>query len=511
MVRLFVQRNIERMWFLVPGGLAFAVYASTLAPGVVGFDSAELVTGAYTLGIVHPTGYPLYLILAKLFSMIPVGSIAFRVNLFSAVCAAVAVTLLSIMIFQLTGRRWAALFAGGVFAFLISFWQMAVVAEVYTLHLLFMTLEMVLLLQWHRTGRMRWLDLFVLVYALSLTNHVSGVLFAPAFGWFVLRGIEWKQLVRRLPLYLFLGLVGMSPYLYLPLRQMAQPRLDYVSSYYNIDMGTLSGLWWMISGQAYHFFAFNYDLAGYLREVAQFGQLLVRNVTVVGILFGLMGWWQAVRERSPFRLVLPLLFISYLGFYIGYGVVDKATMFLPAHLVWVIWMTFGVQAMYDWALTHLQAMPEPLPARLFKVGMRMGAAAFVAAFMMLNWTWADMSEAYGPEIFAEQVLVTIDEEAFIMGEWSSAVILEYYQTVEGMRPDVEIFNRSRFQVAQYYVLLNESMTPAQAAETVYAFEEVWISSVAADRPVYSVEYDPRLASSYEYQPVGNVFQLIPRN
>lgn len=508
-MRSFLQRSYQKLWFLIPGSLAFGVYYHTLAPGVVGFDSAELVTGAHTLGIVHPTGYPLYLMLAKLFSLLPSGGIAFRVNLFSACCAAITVSLLSIVLHQLSDRRSVALFAGGVLAFVISFWQMAVVAEVYTLHLLFLAGEMALLLRWVRCGQIRWLDLFVFIYALSLTNHVSSILFAPAFAWFVLRKAGFRRIMRRVPLYLLLGVIGMTPYLYLPLRQMAQPTLDYVSSYYNIDMRTLSGLWWMISGQAYHFFAFSYDLGGYLREAAGFVHLLVRNVTLVGIALGLLGLVVSIRKQMHLYIALPLLFVTYTLFYIGYGVVDKATMFLPSYFIWVIWMAVGLNALIEWGGARHPLYDGQLPGLLFPAGMQVLAALFVAAFLSLNWSWADMSEAYGPEIFAEQVLVTIDEEAFIMGEWSSAVILEYYQTVEGVRPDVEIFNRSRFQVAQYYALLNDAMPPAQAVETVYAFEEAWISSVASDRPVYSVEYDPRLATSYEYQPVGTVFQLIP--
>ena len=73
-----------------------------MAPGVVGFDSAELITGAYSLGIVHPTGYPLYLLIAKAFTLIPIRSIAYRVNLVSVFFGAIAVYLTARWIFSFT-------------------------------------------------------------------------------------------------------------------------------------------------------------------------------------------------------------------------------------------------------------------------------------------------------------------------------------------------------------------------------------------------------------------------
>jgi hypothetical protein len=64
--------------------LTFLVYLKTLAPGVFGFDSAELATGVFTQGIVHPPGYPLYLLIGKLFTFLPIRDVAYRLNLMSA-------------------------------------------------------------------------------------------------------------------------------------------------------------------------------------------------------------------------------------------------------------------------------------------------------------------------------------------------------------------------------------------------------------------------------------------
>ena len=84
----------RRLCAALSGAVTFAVYFYTLAPTVVGGDSGELITAAHTLGVVHPPGYPLYTVLTKLFTLLPFGEIAWRVNLLSAVSGALAAALL---------------------------------------------------------------------------------------------------------------------------------------------------------------------------------------------------------------------------------------------------------------------------------------------------------------------------------------------------------------------------------------------------------------------------------
>ena len=119
------------------GLVVLTVYLRTLAPTVAGGDSGELITVAYTLGVAHPPGYPLYTLLAKLFTLIPIGTIAWRVNLFSAACGAGAATILFLAAARWSGSLWAALAAASLFAFSPRVWPHAVTAEVFALNNLF--------------------------------------------------------------------------------------------------------------------------------------------------------------------------------------------------------------------------------------------------------------------------------------------------------------------------------------------------------------------------------------
>src|SRR3990172_8995083 len=87
---------------LVVFAAALGVYLRTMVPTVYNLDSAELTTGAYTLGIVHPPGYPTYLLLGKLFTYLPVGDIGYRLNIMSGFFGALTVTCVYLICRQLS-------------------------------------------------------------------------------------------------------------------------------------------------------------------------------------------------------------------------------------------------------------------------------------------------------------------------------------------------------------------------------------------------------------------------
>jgi hypothetical protein len=177
----------------VVGGVALAAYLATLAPDLLPGDNGELEFAAPTLGIVHPTGYPLYLLTARGLALLPGGGFAARVNLASALWGALAVAVIYALTFRVlaAGRarspwlpRAASAFVGALaFALAPAFWSQAVVAEVYTLHALFLALALWLWLAppgpW-RSPRRR--ALLALTLGLGLAHHRSLVLLLPALA-----------------------------------------------------------------------------------------------------------------------------------------------------------------------------------------------------------------------------------------------------------------------------------------------------------------------------------------
>src|SRR5262245_39322630 len=149
--------------------LLLAVYAATLLPGV-GYhpDTARFQFVPRVLGIPHQTGFPTYLVLNRLFvALLPLGSVAWRANLLSAVFPALAGVVLLRLVLEIGDRgvRAAPAFAAALaFGLTRTLWSQSVVAEVYTLNLLFTALVLLFFLRWARSGRCRDFALATALY-----------------------------------------------------------------------------------------------------------------------------------------------------------------------------------------------------------------------------------------------------------------------------------------------------------------------------------------------------------
>ena len=209
--------------------VSLAVYVKTLAPTVYGEDSGELVAAADTLGIPHPTGYPLWCILAKVFMIVVyTGDSAWRANLFSALCGSAAAMCTAWIICLTTRHRIAAIAASLSLAFSIEFWEQSVIAEVYALNALITAACILLLLLWSETRRNIFLYAAGLLFGAGLTNHQVMLLCAPAFAMYVLAigGVRFRAWTMH-SITLALAFAGLSVYLYLPIRSMADPPMDW--------------------------------------------------------------------------------------------------------------------------------------------------------------------------------------------------------------------------------------------------------------------------------------------
>ncbi|MGH2593421.1 MAG: protein O-mannosyl-transferase family, partial [Anaerolineae bacterium] len=129
-------RTLHRLAPIALALIVFGLYARTLGMHVGRADTFEFQVVAPTLGVAHPTGYPLVVIIGKLFSLLPIGSTAFRVNLTSAVFASAAAVVVYALIARLSGRRLIAFIAALLFAVSGVVWSQAVIAEVYALNAL---------------------------------------------------------------------------------------------------------------------------------------------------------------------------------------------------------------------------------------------------------------------------------------------------------------------------------------------------------------------------------------
>ena len=157
---------------------AFALYIRTVAPSLLWGDMAEFQTLSYTLGMTHPSGYMTHIVIGKLFTLIPIGDIAWRVNLMSAFFGALAVANVYLITRLHGGWRAAGLSASALLALLEGFWWRALIAESYAPAAGFLSSVWLCVLLWDKTSKWQYLFLAGLLGGLSIGIHSTVVMTA---------------------------------------------------------------------------------------------------------------------------------------------------------------------------------------------------------------------------------------------------------------------------------------------------------------------------------------------
>jgi len=173
---LFPISRLDIIFASIIGILSLGLYVRTLAPSLLYGDISEFQTLSYTLGMTHPSGYPTQIIFGKLFTLIPFGDIAYRVNLMSAFFGALAVANVYLIVRLMGGWRIAGLVASSALAASTFFWRRAIIAESYAPAAGMLSFVWLSALLWRHTDNWRWLFLAGLAGGLSLGIHSTVVM-----------------------------------------------------------------------------------------------------------------------------------------------------------------------------------------------------------------------------------------------------------------------------------------------------------------------------------------------
>jgi len=474
-------------------GLPFLLYLLTLAPTIYNLDSAELVTAAATGGLVRATGYPLYLMLGYLWSKIPLGDVGYRLNLFSALCGALTLLLADRILRRLDVSSWAALGALGLLATSPYFWGLSLVAEVYTLHTALMALFILTLLRWTDQPTPARLGVAGLVAGIGLAHHLAMLLLLPAAAIYTLLVSPRKSLAPKSILFVLAGsLAGLSLYLYLPIRYLDNPAFNYAGVYdaslqfQPVNLLTVNGMWWLVTGRSFAGEMFAYHGAELWTEIRHFVAQLGQSFFAIGIGPGILGLIALARRSWHQAALLTMMFVFSAVFYIDYRVADKDTMFLPAYLVWAIWLGVGYQELLNWVKATSQAGSWRFN-RVLLGGLMISAVVLATAW---NWRLVDLSKDWSTRRRGESILRQVKPNAIVFGWWDTVPIIQYLQFVEGKRPDVLALNRFLISPGDL----------SRAIETEVLLRPIYIDS----SPTVSIQ-------NLQLQRAGPIYQLVPHS
>jgi hypothetical protein len=484
------------------GILALAVYVRTLLPGMAFGDWGEMQTVPHVLGIAHPTGYPTYILLAWLAQLAPVGSIAFRANLLSAVfvSGALAVTVASLL--QLGVRPVIAVPCALALGAVGTVWSVATVAEVNPLHLLFVALLIHRALVWDADRRPRDLLLGALLVGLALGNHLLTLFVAPFIAVFVLWVGRWE--IARKPWLIVAAaaatILGLGVYLYIPLAAAASPPLAY-----NHPV-TFDSFVWLVTGTQFRG-QFEFLTPGgpgaLVSYLPSLWSTAIARGTVVLPIVGLGGLATLVRQRPAFGLACAAILL--VNVYIWANYLRLEHYLLASWLVLAISAAVGVEAL-------ARRLDRWLPAQASGRLLGAAAAVFAVVLVVTNWTASDRSRDLSAQTYVDALFGALPEKAAVLSVWDASTPLWHAQLILEQRTDVLVVDdtdivyggwgtRER-RIASlicerpvFILRLRDSdLAPTRTAYTLQPFLDVRVAfggpSAVVTRTVYRVEPGP---------------------
>ncbi len=448
--------------------ITFVVYVITCAPDVMFTDNGELAGACATLGIAHPTGYPLFTILGHLWTLLPLPfSTIYSLNLFAAfVTAASGMVFFNVAftIFEQLNEKSAikpakqdkrkakkkaepkkpvklttgnilmvSLGAALAYSFAATVWEQGTSLEVYSLQLLLMNLILLTFLNGIFTGSNKYLILSAFLIGLGFSNHMTTILLLPAILFmyfkrpgkkFDFSGERWKFLALLiLPL-----LLGLSFYIYMPIRSAGLPEFNWGWVHRGFDK-----FMYHVQGKQYQVWMFS-GSESWSKNFTKFSEAFPYQLGWIGIIPFLLGIGKLFKlSKETFWFVALLLVVCFV-YSMNYSIHDIEVYFLTAFAAAIIFAGAG----FYWLA---QKMPKILPV-IFIVPL---------VSLVMNFQSNGQSDNYLVAEYTDILLENLEEDAIVISAqwdyWCSA--FWYKKHVEGMRPDVTLIEKELMRRTWY--------------------------------------------------------------
>ena len=470
----------KKYFYLITTLFVFIVYMFTLAPSVVQIDSGELSAVQATLGIAHPTGYPLFTMLGYLFSLLPLPfTKILQLNILAAIYCSAAVGVFTytikfcldnLSVFKKSGpvqkesskkdkkkqkiepadkqaeipdnlKILSAVFGGLILAFSRTFWFQSTSVEVYSLHLFLLTLIILFLFKayvssFDKDKLTNWL-MFAVFLALGFTNHLTTlmILSGTAYLYFSRYKFNSESFKKLLIMILFFIPVLILVYSYLPIRASQNPILNWGNP---IDW---ERIYRHITGRQYQVWLFtSFDSAG--KQFNHFFNILPFEF-YVGIVLALIGLFVSIAKGKKLFLFIFITFAFTVLYSINYDIYDIDSYFLLAFVMLSFFAAFGVLKILE--MKSLQK----------NIAIIIVIVTIVIQFYF-NFIKVNQSGVYTFEDYTKSVLNSVPEKSIIFSyQWDYFISASYYyQFVEDYRKDVTVIDKELLRRSWYFNQIN---------------------------------------------------------
>jgi len=425
--------SIHLLVFLIP----FSVYLYTLCPTIsVYADAGEYSTMAFVSGFGHPPGYPLFILILKLFQLLPFGNPAYKANLAAAFLASIALILFYQLLKNLLKNRWLAFISAMILAFSKIFWKNAIVSEVFGLTALFIVLIFFLFQLWSTTKQKKFFYWLMVVLGFGLAHHQAVILVSslPFIVWFLVAKM-WRELkIKDYLLFLPLLAIGYLPYLYVFIVAHKIPLMNWDNPQ------TLTGLYRLITRASYGSFTLTNLPEKVSFSIQSLGlmKLWLSSFSVLGILLTLLGLFKTFKVKKQiffYSLFIILVVGFFLSYYSGmpfnelYQIQYLERFQIITSIFFTILAGFGLLQINQW-LHKIKTNS----LRIFLASIIVIVPLFI---LITNFKKVNQRGNYFGEYLAQDILSNTPQDSLlIFGNDATINVLLYERYVLGQRKDV---------------------------------------------------------------------------
>lgn len=474
-------KYFQKYYYLLTGLIAFVFYILTIAPSVIEIDTGELAAVQCTLGIAHPTGYPIYTMLGYLFSLLPLPfSKIFQMNLLAAIYCAAAVTIFSITVklvldnlnsFQFNKIKKektkkkkqsdkskvvsihstfvlsdnvkiiAAVFSGLFLALSKTFWFQSTSVEVYSLHLLLITIVIFVLIKaflffdFEKSISKYWI-VFAVTLALGFSNHMTTLLIIPgvAYLYFAKNGFNTKSIKQIIFMLLIFFPILILIYSYLPIRASQNPLMNWGNP---TDWEHIIR---HISGQQYQVWLFSSSEAA-AKQFNYFIENLPKefSLTLIIVIVGLIVSFIYARKFFIFNMIV---FLSTVLYSINYDINDIDSYFLLAYISLAFFAVFGIVQVITFAVRNKMKIIIPISILVLFLGLQFYS----------NYDQVNQKNNFIYEDYTKTLINSLPKNSIVFSyQWDYFISAAYYfQLVENFRKDVTVIDKELLRRSWYY-------------------------------------------------------------
>ncbi len=460
-------KNLQKYYYLLTGLIAFVFYILTIAPSVIEIDTGELAAVQCTLGIAHPTGYPIYTMLGYLFSLLPLPfSKIFQMNLLAALyCAAAAVifsftakfildnlnsfqfrkvkkekskkkkqsdkskvvSVESTFVLSENIKIIAAVFSGLFLALSKTFWFQSTSVEVYSLHLLLITIVIFVLIKAFLFSDLaksisKYWIVFAVTLALGFSNHMTTLLIIPgvAYLYFAKNGFNTKSIKQIIFMLLIFFPILILIYSYLPIRASQNPSMNWGNpTDWEHIIRHISGQQyqvWLFSSTEAAAKQFNYFIGNLPKEFS-----LTLIIVVVGLIVSFI-------KAIKFFIFNIIVFLSTVLYSINYDINDIDSYFLLAYISLAFFAVFGIVQIINFAAKNKMKIIIPISILILFLGLQFYS----------NYDQVNQRNNFIYEDYTKTLINSLPKNSIVFSyQWDYFISAAYYfQLVENFRKDV---------------------------------------------------------------------------